>query len=148
MTPLEGSRVLPFPRVMVAEALSDARFLVESLDRVEQVIESAPDRAVWKTRLGSGLFSSSVVVTLDVSSRGESSAHFCATTKGAGGGGSAAVALTFLEVDGGTEIRYHVDVTERTGFMKIVSQGMIQAAANAVIAETWPAVERKLAAGA
>jgi carbon monoxide dehydrogenase subunit G len=148
MTPLEGSRTLPFPQDRVAASLSDAAFLVATLDRVEQVVESAAGRAVWKTRLGSGLFSSSVTVTLDVTAREVSVTRFKAVSKGAGGGGTADVALQFQPVDGGTEVHYRVDVVERTGFMKIVSQGMIHAAANAVIDETWSSVERKLAAGA
>ena len=147
MTPLAGSRVLPFPPSHVAASLSDAAFLVASLDRVEQVIESSPDRAVWKTRLGSGLFSSSVLVTLAVTARDASSARFTAVSKGAGGGGTAEIKLQFHPVDAGTEVRYHVDVIERTGFLKIVSQGMIHAAATAVMDETWPAIARKLAAG-
>ncbi|WP_020473548.1 CoxG family protein [Zavarzinella formosa] len=146
MSRLEGSRLIPFPHERVSASLSDSEFLVRSLDRVDEILEAGPDRAVWKTRLGTGLFSSTVEITLEVIERLADSSRFRATTKATGGGGISEITLQFLRVDIGTDVRYQADILERTGFMKIVSMTLIQSAAKTVIDDTWKSLETKLSA--
>lgn len=146
MSRLEGSRVLPFALDRVSASLSDSGFLVNSLDKAEQILLSGPDRSVFKSRVGSGLFSSMVEVTLEVIERGAGATRFRAVTKASGGGGISEIFLQFDHHESGTHVRYQADILERTGFFKIVSQTMINSAAQAVIEDTWKSLETKLSA--
>ena len=76
--------------------------------------------------------------------REPSLATYEAFSKGVGASSRVLAVLTFQPSDSGTTVHYTADVAERTGFLKIVSAGLIQAAAKTVIDDTWKAIEAKL----
>jgi len=146
MIHFEGDRIFPLPPEVVAEKLGNAAFLVSCLNNVEQVVEAAPDKAVWKLRTGFSFLSTTLEIALSVTGREPGRAAYEAFSKGVGASSRALAALSFQPAEGGTKVHYTADITERTGFLKIVSAGLIQAAAKTVIEDTWKAIEAKLSA--
>jgi carbon monoxide dehydrogenase subunit G len=144
MIHFEGDRSFPLPPEMVAARLTDAAFLVSCLQNVDEVIEISPDRAVWKLRTGFSFLSTTLEITLTVTDRGPDRGSYEALSRGVGATSLVKAVLTFHPADGGTRAHYTADVAERTGFLKIVSAGLIQAAAKTVIEDTWKSIEAKL----
>jgi carbon monoxide dehydrogenase subunit G len=142
----EGDRVFALPVSSVVAKLTDAGFLVGCLNNVEHVAEAGPDKAVWKLRTGFSFLSTTLDITLTVVERSESSATFKAFSRGVGASSTVQALLTFASADQGTRVHYSADVVERTGFLKIVSAGLIQSAAKTVIEDTWKSIEAKLSA--
>lgn len=143
----EGDRTFALPPSAVAPKLSDAAYLVSCLQNVEQVIEAAPDKAVWKLRTGFSFLSTSLEVTLTVLERTETTTTFRAASRGVGASSTVQAVLTFTPAGAGTLVHYAADLVERTGFLKIVSAGLIQSAAKSVIEDTWTSIEAKLTEG-
>jgi len=146
MIHFEGDRFFPLAPDVVAAKLGNAAFLVGCLQNVEQVIEATPDKAVWKLRTGFSFLSTTLEIALAVTGREPGRATYEAFSKGVGASSRVLAALTFHSAEGGTKVHYTADVAERTGFLKIVSAGLIQAAAKSVIEDTWKAIEAKLRA--
>jgi carbon monoxide dehydrogenase subunit G len=144
MIQFEGDRSFPQAPDFVAANLSNAAFLVGCLERVDQVIEASADRAVWKLKTGFSFLSTSLEVTLTVVERTSAKATFTAFSKGVGASSLVKAELHFSASETGTLVHYTAEVAERTGFLKIVSGGLIQAAAKSVIEDTWQAIEKKL----
>jgi carbon monoxide dehydrogenase subunit G len=147
MIHFEGDRVFPLAPEVVAAKLGNAAFLVGCLQNVEQVVEATPDKAVWKLRTGFSFLSTTLEISLTVTGREPGRTTYEAFSKGVGASSRVLAALTFQSAEGRTNVHYTADVAERTGFLKIVSAGLIQAAAKTVIEDTWKAIEAKLAAG-
>jgi carbon monoxide dehydrogenase subunit G len=148
MIKFEGDRTFVLEPDLVAARLSDAGFLLSCLENVDEVVESGPDKAIWKLRTGFSFLSTSLEVMLTVTARSPGGAAFEAFSRGVGASSRVVAALTFLAADGGTTVHYSAELVERTGFLKIVSGGLIQAAAKSVIDDTWKAIEAKLSAAA
>jgi carbon monoxide dehydrogenase subunit G len=144
MIHFEGDRRFSQPRELVAGKLADATFLVSCLDKVDQVVEATPDRAVWKLRTGFSFLSTTLEVTLTVTERSSEKATYTALSKGIGATSLVKAELTFQPAEGGSNVHYVAEVAERTGLLKVVSSGLIQAAAKSVIEDTWQAIEKKL----
>jgi carbon monoxide dehydrogenase subunit G len=144
----EGDRTFALPPEVIATKLSDAAFLVGCLQSVEHVSEATPDKAVWKLRTGFSFLSTTLEIALTVLERTETSATFKAYSRGVGASSTVQAVLTFAQQDTGTVVHYTADLVERTGFLKVVSAGLIQAAAKTVIEDTWKSIEAKLAPGA
>jgi carbon monoxide dehydrogenase subunit G len=140
----EGDRTFALPPAVVAARLSDAAFLVGCLQNVEHVAEAAPDKAVWKLRTGFAFLSTTLDITLTVLDRSETSATFKAYSRGVGASSTVQAVLTFAPHESGTLVHYTADVVERTGFLKVVSAGLIQSAAKTVIEDTWKSIEARL----
>ena len=144
MIHFEGDRSFPLPPDLVATRLGDAAFLVGCLENVERVVEVGPDKAVLKLRTGFSFLSTSLEVTLTVTGRSAERATFEARSRGVGASSKVEAVLTFRPNGEGTTVHYTADLVERTGFLKIVSAGLIQAAAKSVVEDTWKAIEAKL----
>ena len=52
--------------------------------------------------------------------------------------------LTFGPTDNGTSVKWSGNVTELGGLLKLVPQGLIQAAAQKVIADVWASIRQRL----
>lgn len=146
MIRFEGDRSYALPPDVVAARLSDAAFLVGCLNNVEEVVLSTPDKAVWKLRTGFSFLSTTLEISLTVTGRAPEITTYEAFSKGVGGSSRVLATLTFRLSDGGTTVHYTADIAERTGFLKIVSAGLIQAAAKTVIDDTWKSIAAKLQA--
>ena len=148
MTNFEGERSFPRPPDVVAAKLGDAAFLLSCLQNVDEVIEAGADRAVWKLRTGFSFLSTTLEVALTVTERAADRAAYEALSRGVGASSRVKAVLTFEPAGAGTTVRYTAEIVERTGFLKVVSGGLIQAAARSVIEDTWKSIEGKLSAGA
>jgi carbon monoxide dehydrogenase subunit G len=146
MIRFEGDRYFTLAPEVVGARLSDASFLLSCLPNVEEVVESTPDRAVWKLRTGFSFLSATLEVALRVTDRQLHQASYEAVSKGVGATSVVRAVLSFIPIETGTQVHYVSEVAERTGLLKIVSAGLIQAAAKTVIEDTWKAIESKLAA--
>lgn len=146
MNRFEGDRTFALPVEFVTSRLSDASFLLSCLEKVDQVIESTPDRAAWKLRTGFSFLSTNLEVQLKVVERGADRTRFEAFSRGVGATSLVKAQLIFAGDSNETTVHYDAAVAERTGLLKIVSWGLIQAAAKSVIDETWKSIEAKLAA--
>jgi carbon monoxide dehydrogenase subunit G len=144
MIHFEGDRSFSLAPDLVAARLGDAGFLVSCLNNVDQVVESGPDQAVWKLRTGFSFLSTTLEIRLTVTERSADRAAYEAFSRGVGASSTVRAVLTFQPVGQGTTVHYAADVVERTGFLKIVSAGLIQAAAKTVIEDTWKAIESNL----
>ncbi|HKB05154.1 MAG TPA: SRPBCC domain-containing protein [Gemmataceae bacterium] len=144
MIHFEGDRSFSLPPDVVADKLGDAAFLVSCLQNVDEIVSISPDKAVWKLRTGFSFLSTRLEITLTVTGRSARSTTYEALSRGVGATSLVRATLTFEPADGGTRVRYTADVAERTGFLKIVSPGLIQAAAKKVIEDTWKAIEAKV----
>ena len=146
MIHFEGDRTVPVPPNVAAARLGDAGFILSCLDNVGQVVESGPDKAGWKLRTGFSFLSTTLEVTLTVTERSADRVAYEAFSKGVGASSTVRAVLTFQPAGPGTTVHYAADIVERTGFLKVVSGGLIQAAAQKVIEDTWKAVESRLQA--
>jgi carbon monoxide dehydrogenase subunit G len=147
MIRFEGNRYLELPSDSVYARLTDASFLVHCQRNVVELVEASPDKAVWKLRTGFSFLSTTLEITLSVTERESGRAAYVALSRGVGATSLVRAELKFQPTEVGTTVHYSAEVAERTGFLKIVSPGLIQAAAKNVIEETWKAIEEKLAAG-
>ena len=138
MIRFEGDRSFALPADAVAARLSDASFLVGCLNNVEEVVKATANRAVWKLRTGISLsrLSSKLRVTVaephlpEIERLTRQSAAALAPTS------VVRAELRFIPIDVGTTVHYTAEVAERTGVLKIVSAGLIQAAAKNVMSKT------------
>jgi carbon monoxide dehydrogenase subunit G len=146
MIKFEGDRSFALPPDLVAARLGDAAFLVGCLENVDQVVEAGPNKAVWKLRTGFSFLSTTLELTLTVTDRAPGRASYEALSRGVGASSRVLAVLTFQPAGSGTNVHYTAELMERTGFLKIVSSGLIQAAAMKVIDDTWKAIEAKLSA--
>jgi carbon monoxide dehydrogenase subunit G len=146
MIHFEGDRSFPVPPDDVAARLGDAAFLLSCLPNVDQVVEAGPDKAVWKLRTGFSFLSTTLEITLQVTERASGRAAYEAVSRGVGATSTVRAVLLFQPAGAGTTVHYVADLVERTGLLKIVSAGLIQAAAKSVIEDTWKAIEAKLCA--
>jgi carbon monoxide dehydrogenase subunit G len=147
MIRFEGHRHIALPTEAVAAKLTDASFLVNCQRNVIEIVEQGPDKAVWKLRTGFSFLSTTLEVSLSVTERSAERAAYVALSRGVGATSLVRAELKFQALEAATTVHYSAEVAERTGFLKIVSPGLIQAAAKTVIEETWKAIEEKLAAG-
>jgi carbon monoxide dehydrogenase subunit G len=148
MTKFEGDRSFALPYETVAAKLGDAAFLLSCLRNVDQVVEAGPDKAVWKLRTGFSFLSTTLEVALTVTERSAERAAYEALSRGVGASSRVVAVLSFAPAGSGTLVRYTAEIVERTGFLKVISGGLIEAAARSVIDETWKAIEAKLSATA
>ena len=122
--------------------LTDAAFLVKSLPDAE--IESATaDVAVWKLRPKLAFISGSLETTLSVTERTPvTTARYTVVGKGVGASSTVVAVLNFAPHDTGTVVTWTGEITALTGLLKLVPKGLIQSAAEKVIADVWAAVHQ------
>ena len=147
MVHFEGDKDFPLAPAELWGKLTDARFLVQCIPDVQVVSRSEPDWAVCTLRPGFSFVRGTLELTLRVGEAVEgTSARFLVHTKGIGSTSDVEAALAFRPQDGGTRVHWTADVKELGGLLKAVPRGLIQAAAQKVIADSWAAVEANLAA--
>jgi len=145
MIHFEGDRSFPLPVAEVAAKLSDAEFLVGCLADTE-ILEAAPERAVWKLRPKLAFLTGSLTVEMTrTAQEAGKSVAFKVFAKAMGASSTVATALTFAEGDGGgTAVHWTGDLTEVTGLLRAVPKGLLQGSAHKVIGDVWAAVDERL----
>lgn len=130
---------------LVWDKLSDARFLLACIPDVENTSRCDRDSAACVIRPGFAFVRGKLDLTIQVVKAVEStSTHLLLHTKGIGSSSKVEAALIFKPQDGGTVVQWTAEVKELGGLLKAVPRGLIQAAAQKVIADAWTAVKAKM----
>jgi carbon monoxide dehydrogenase subunit G len=142
----EGDKDFPQPPAVLWEKLSDARFLVTCIPDVESVATVEPRLAVCKVRPGFGFVRGSLDLTLTIADAEPlTSIHLTYQTRGIGTTSTVDSVLTLTPQGTGTRLHWVAEVKELGGLLKAVPQGLLRAAGQKVITDSWNAVEAKLA---
>ncbi len=144
MIRFEGVETFLVPPAEVYAKLSDAGWLAQTLpDAV--VTDAAPDRAGWKVRPKFTFMAGSLDTIAEVTERtGGDRVRYRVASKGVGSSSTVNATLTLVPVEGGTTVTWVGDLTDLGGLLKMVPRGLIQAAAQSVIADVWKSVHGKL----
>lgn len=144
MIRFEGVESFPVPPADVFAKLADAGWLARALPEAE-VTETAPDRAAWKVRPKFAFMAGNLDTTADVLGRAaDEQVRYRVVSTSVGARSAVDARLDFSPADGGTAVRWACDVTELGGLLKLVPRGLIQAAAQKVIADVWASIRRRL----
>lgn len=145
MLHFEGDADFPQPPAEIFPRLSDARFLVECIPGVESVRKAEPTEAQCVLRPGLAFVRGTLEITLKVvETAAPTSLRLQAHSKGIGSSNDVTGLLTFTPHDDGTRIHWVADVTNLTGLLKAVPQGLLKGAAMKVIGQVWDAVRERL----
>jgi carbon monoxide dehydrogenase subunit G len=147
MIHFEGVEPLPVPAATAFDKLADAGWLARALPDAE-VTDTAPGRAAWRVKPKFAFMAGVLDTVAEVKARTPpAEVRYTVTSKGVGSNSSVEAVLTLEPADdGASRVRWAADVTELGGLLKLVPRGLIQAAAQKVIADVWAAVREKLAA--
>lgn len=143
MIHFSGVETFPAPPDVVQAKLSDAGFLAANLPDTTAV-ESAPDRAVWKVRPKLAFLAGDLDTIATVVERTADGVKYRLESKGVGSGSVVEATLQFAAADGGTAVTWAGDVTSMSGLLKLAPKGLVQAAAQKVIADCWAALKGKV----
>lgn len=143
MVHFEGVEPLPHSPAVVFAKLSDAGWLAQALPDVE-VTETTRDRAMWKVRPKFAFMAGTLDTTAEVLERAEPVVRYRVISTSVGARSTMEATLTMKPSDTGTSIEWRSDLTELGGLLKLVPRGLIQAAAQKVIADVWAAIRSKM----
>lgn len=145
MLHFEGDQNYPQAPAEVWAKLRDVHFVAQCISGVESVSQAEAGTLVCTLRPGFSFVRGTLNLTLRVTEvEPGTSLRYHAHGKGIGSSNTVEAVLTLAPHDGGTRLHWSADVTELGGLLKAVPKGLIQAAAQKVIADTWTAVEGKL----
>ena len=147
MIHFEGDRQVPLPVAAVFPKLSDASWLVASIEDAK-VSEATPERAAFKLKPKLSFISGSLDAVMDVTARVlNQTTTFKVFTKAIGASSTVTAKLAFTEsATGGTAIHWVGELVEVTGLLKMVPKGLLQGTAEKVIEDVWTALIAKLTA--
>ena len=146
MIRFEGVESFPAAPAEVYAKLADAGWLAKALPEAE-VTQTAPDRSAWKVRPKFAFMAGTLDTTAEVLDRSPAErVRYRVVSTSVGARSTVDADLTFGPADGGgTAVKWVGDVTELGGLLKLVPRGLIQAAAQKVIADVWVAIRQRLA---
>ncbi len=145
MLHFEGARDLRPPVALVGEKLRDARFLVRCVPGVESVKEVDADHAVCVLRPGFAFVRGTLELTLRLAEvAAGAGGRLVLTTRGIGTTSTVEASWSVEPHEGGTRLTWAADVKELGGLLKAVPAGLVQAAAQKVIADAWALAEQRL----
>jgi carbon monoxide dehydrogenase subunit G len=125
--------------------LSDARFLVQCIPDVQTVSRAEPGVADFVLRPGFSFARGNLDTSLRVEDAAPNqSMRVVVQSRGIGSRSTVEAALNFAPAEGGTRLHWSATIRELGGLLKMVPQGLIQAAAQKVIADVWASIEAKL----
>lgn len=147
MLHFEGDRACPLPPPAVWIQMGDARFLTHCMPDVVAVKRNEPLDAVFTVKPGFAFVRGSLETHLHISaSVPERSVSYDVLSKGIGSHAKVAAAIELAPSEQGTQVHWIVDIVELGGLLKAVPKGLIQAAAQKVIADVWSAIDQQLGA--
>jgi carbon monoxide dehydrogenase subunit G len=125
--------------------LSDARFIVTCIPDVTEVSRAEPSLAEFKVRPGFSFVRGTLSMVLTVTEAREPiSVAIRVIGKGIGSSSTVEAMSQLTPSAAGTHLHWQADIVDLGGLLKAVPQGLIQAAAQKVIADLWTMVETKL----
>jgi carbon monoxide dehydrogenase subunit G len=149
MPRFEGDREFSLSQEESWAKLTDARFLVQCIPDVESVTEQEADQAQLVLRPGFSFVRGTLEVSLRVvDAVHPSSARVLLQSKGIGNSSDVEAALQVTPREGGSRVHWAAEIKSLGGLLKMVPSGLIQGAAQKVIADVWSRVEASLSAEA
>ena len=147
MLQFEGDQEFTQPCSHVFAKLSDARFLLECVPGVEAVSKAEASEAICTIRPGFTFVRGTLELTLQVLERTPGTRiKVLARAKGLGSGNDVEGTLDLSPASGGTRLHWSAEAKNFTGLLKLVPAGLMQGAAQKVIADVWNEVEKRLVA--
>lgn len=145
MLHFEGTREFEQGLELVWSAFSDARNLAQCVPGAEAVKEATEDAAACVLRPGFAFIRGTLDMTLRITERTPMSAvRLQNVSKGIGSSAEVDIRLSLVPIEKGTQVSWTADVVQLGGLLKAVPQGLIQAAAQRVIEDSWTKVAEKL----
>ena len=145
MIHFEGVESFPTPSADLYAKLADAGWLARALPDAE-VLEAATDKATWKVKPKFAFMAGTLDTVAEVTGRTPVEQVRYRVTSTSVGAKSVAEATLTVRPDGdGSEVQWSGDLTELGGLLKMVPRGLLQAAAQKVIADVWAALKQKAA---
>lgn len=124
--------------------LSDAGFLAGALPDT-RVVSAAADRAEWRVKPKLPFLSGELETIATVTERTPGQGvKYRLDSKGIGSGSVVEAVLTLAADGGGTKVTWTGDITAMTGLLKLAPKGLVQGAAQKVIADCWAAIKAKV----
>jgi len=147
MLHFEGDRDFAQPPATLWTKLADIQFLARCVPDAQSTSFPEPDVAQVVLRPGLAFVRGTLDLTMRLTDRVEGkSARLHLTTKGIGSSSTVEASYTLAAHDGGSRLHWTADVVQFGGLLKAVPQGLLQAAAQKVIADAWTALEARLQA--
>ena len=144
MIQFEGVETFTSAPAAVFARLSDAGFVANSLPDAK-VITATPDRAEWRVKPKLPFLSGELETVATVTERAdETGIKYRLDSKGIGSGTVVEAALVLVAEGSGTKVNWTGSITAMTGLMKLAPKGLVQGAAQKVLADCWAAVRAKL----
>ena len=141
----EGDKDFPLPPDQVWPKISDARFLVDSLKNLEQVLLREPDVAEWRVKPAASFISGTMDTRLEITERKPpEEMTVVLASKAIGSSSTTVVQLKLLPHKAGSLIHWQAEITQMTGLLKMIPKGLIQATARKVIEDVWAGVGERL----
>ncbi len=146
MLRFEGDKTFTQPLDLVWSKLTDARFVIQCVPDVDKVTGAEPEQAELTIRPGLAFVRGNLDTTVSVHDKNEpASFQVTLVSKGIGSSSTVGITMTLAAADdGGTRVHWVTEVKELTGLLRLMPSGLIQGAAQRVIADVWARVEQKL----
>jgi len=145
MIHFEGAESFPTPPSDLYAKLADAGWLARALPDTE-VQEASADRATWKVKPKFAFMAGTLDTVAEVIGRSDGEqVRYRVTSTSVGAKSVAESTLTIRPAANGSEVHWAGDLTELGGLLKMVPRGLLQAAAQKVIADVWVALKGKVA---
>jgi uncharacterized protein len=145
MLQFSGERDLPRPPAEVWDKLRDLHFVVGCVPDVEPGARVEKDSARFTIRPGFAFVRGKLeaIMRLVEAVEGES-LRYAVTTKGVGNSSEVQTELKLAPEGQGTQVRWSAEITQLGGLLKAVPRGLIQAAAQKVIADVWASLAAQI----
>jgi carbon monoxide dehydrogenase subunit G len=143
---LNGQEEFDRPPAELWPSLSNPRFLCECFPGVDHVVRADDRSAALVVRPGFSFVRGTLEVTFEfLETNPTTSARVDVQLKGIGSSGRFEARFELARTAAGSIVRWSVTIAQLGGLLKAVSQGLLQAAAAKVAADTWTEVRRRLA---
>jgi uncharacterized protein len=140
-----GEKELPLPPKAVFAKLSDARFLVECIPGREATRQAEQNIATFTQRPGFAFMRGTLELTIQIlEATPDRTIKYALRSKGIGSTSDVETILTLTPKGAGTHVLWNVEVKSLGGLLKAVPGGLIQGAAQKIIADVWQELEKKL----
>jgi carbon monoxide dehydrogenase subunit G len=138
MLQFSGERDLTRPPAEVWAKLRDLQFLVGCIPDVESGARIDKDNARFTIRPGFSFVRGKLDATLQIAEAVEGEKlRYAVQSKGVGSSSEVVTELKLAPKGEGTQAHWSAEITQLGGLLKAVPRGLIQAAAQKVIADVW-----------
>jgi carbon monoxide dehydrogenase subunit G len=138
MLQFSGERDFHRPPAEVWAKLRDLQFLVGCIPDVEPGSQIDKDSARFTIRPGFSFVRGKLEANLQLAEAVEGEKlRYAVHSKGVGSSSEVVTELTLAPQGQGTRVRWSAEITQLGGLLKAVPRGLIQAAAQKVIADVW-----------